>query len=118
MLSECIRRQSIDLVSQVLGVPVVFAAPPRSKAGHDRPFMVRTHAPSSIKSAAVPVPPTPAYGIVSAFLCSAKKFVSHPFSSISWFIFYASTGETHGCIRRCTEDAQRQRGQVRRPSLH
>src|SRR5207237_6632316 len=98
--------------------PNVFAAPRRSRVRRDRPFTVRLRALKGVKSAIAPVPATPAYGIVSAFLCRPKNVPFTPVFVHFWFTYHASTGETHGCIRRCTEDAQRQRGQVRRPSFH
>jgi hypothetical protein len=61
------------LFHPVIEEPAVFAAPRRSRARRDRPFTVRIGAFSSVKSAAVPVPAALAYGIVSAFLCSAKN---------------------------------------------
>src|SRR6266851_3757653 len=114
MPSKCVGRSSINLVPPGFEAPALFAAPPRSRTPRGRPLTVQSRALSVAKSAAVPVPATLSYGIVSAFRCLQKTYLSHPFSSVFGFTFHASTGETHGRIRRCTEDAQRQRGQVRR----
>jgi hypothetical protein len=68
------------LFHQALEAAAVFAAPRRSRGRGDRPFTVRIRAFGSVKSATAPVPAALAYGIVSAFLCSAKNV---PFTPVS-----------------------------------
>src|SRR5664279_932188 len=95
-----------------------YVAPPRSGPDIRCPIAVQATVTICVKTACTPVSATRAYGIVSAFRCSAKTPFLRWFSPVFLIHFHAPTGESHGCIGRCTQVAQGQGGQVRRPSLH